>query len=38
MYRVLVMEDEEDIQEILKNYLVAEGYDVVLAKTGWMGS
>ena len=34
MYRVLVMEDEEDIQEILKNYLVAEGYDVVLAEDG----
>ena len=34
MYRVLVMEDEEDIQEILKNYLLAEGYDVVLAEDG----
>lgn len=34
MYRVLVIEDEEDIQEILKNYLSAEGYEVTLADDG----
>ena len=34
MYRILVVEDEEDIREILKNYLSAEGYDVVLADDG----
>lgn len=34
MYRILVVEDEEDIREILKNYLSTEGYDVVLADDG----
>ena len=34
MYRILVIEDEEDIQEILKNYLTAEGYEVVTAEDG----
>lgn len=34
MYRVLVIEDEEDIQEILKNYLSDEGYEVTLADDG----
>lgn len=37
MYRILVIEDEEDIQEILKNYLTAEGYEVVLAGDGVEG-
>lgn len=37
MYRILVVEDEEDIQEILKNYLTAEGYEVVLAGDGVEG-
>lgn len=34
MYRILVVEDEEDIREILRNYLSAEGYHVVLADDG----
>ncbi|MDO4307148.1 MAG: response regulator transcription factor [Eubacteriales bacterium] len=34
MYRILVVEDEEDIREILKNYLSSEGYQVVLADDG----
>lgn len=34
MYRILVVEDEEEIQEILKNYLEAEGYEVVQAEDG----
>ncbi len=37
MYRVLVVEDEEDIQDILKNYLTAEGYEVTLAGDGVEG-
>ncbi len=34
MYRILVVEDEEDIREILRNYLSAQGYEVVLAGDG----
>lgn len=34
MYRILVIEDDEDIREILKNYLRESGYDVVLAEDG----
>ena len=34
MYRILVVEDEEDIQKILKNYLVDQGYAVTLANDG----
>lgn len=34
MYRILVVEDEEDIQEILRNYLCAAGYEVTLADDG----
>lgn len=34
MYRILVVEDEEDIQEILKNYLTDKGYLVTLARDG----
>lgn len=34
MYRILVIEDEEDIQEILKNYLTDQGYLVTLADDG----
>lgn len=37
MSRILVVEDEEDIQEILKNYLTAEGYSVTLAGDGVEG-
>lgn len=34
MYQILVVEDEKDIQEILKNYLTDAGYSVVLANDG----
>lgn len=34
MYRILVVEDEEDIQKILENYLVDQGYAVTLARDG----
>lgn len=34
MYRILVVEDEEDIREILRNYLCEEGYQVVMADDG----
>ncbi|MDO5346076.1 MAG: response regulator transcription factor [Lachnospiraceae bacterium] len=34
MYRILAVEDEEDIQEILKNYLTDQGYLVTLADDG----
>lgn len=34
MYRILVVEDEPDIQEILKNYLTDQGYEVVTACDG----
>lgn len=37
MYQLLVMEDDEDIQDILKNYLTAEGYAVTLADDGVEG-
>ena len=34
MYRILVVEDEDDIQKILKNYLIDQGYTVTLAYDG----
>lgn len=34
MYRILVAEDEKDIQEILRNYLADQGYAVTLAEDG----
>lgn len=34
MFRILVVEDEEDIQKILENYLVDQGYAVTLASDG----
>ncbi len=37
MERILVIEDETDIQEVLKNYLQAEGYEVLLAGDGVEG-
>lgn len=37
MYHILIIEDEPDIQEILKNYLTAEGYAVTLASDGVSG-
>lgn len=37
MYHILIIEDEPDIQEILKNYLTAEGYAATLASDGASG-
>lgn len=37
MFHILVIEDDEDIQEVLKNYLTAEGYRVSLAADGIEG-
>lgn len=34
MFRILVVEDEEDIQKILENYLVDQSYAVTLASDG----
>ena len=37
MLQILVIEDDKDIQEVLKNYLTAEGYGVALAGDGVEG-
>ena len=37
MKKILVVEDDADIQEVLKNYLMAEGYEVRLAEDGVEG-
>lgn len=37
MIRILVIEDDLDIQEVLKNYLTAEGYQVIFAGDGAAG-
>lgn len=37
MFQILVIEDDLDIQEVLKNYLTAEGYQVFLAGDGIEG-
>lgn len=37
MKQILVIEDETDIQEVLKNYLTEEGYRVTLADDGLDG-
>lgn len=37
MIQILVIEDDTDIQEVLKNYLTAEGYAVTLAGDGLDG-
>lgn len=37
MFRILVIEDDADIQEVLKNYLSEEGYEVILAGNGVEG-
>lgn len=37
MSRILVIEDDMDIQEVLKNYLIAEGYEVLSAEDGISG-
>ncbi len=34
MQRILVVEDDWDIQELLKNFLQEVGYDIVLANDG----
>lgn len=37
MEQILVVEDEKEIQEVLKNYLVEDGYGVTLAEDGLDG-
>ena len=37
MEKILVVEDDADIQEVLKNYRMAEGYEVRLAEDGVEG-
>lgn len=37
MRKILVVEDDPDIQEILKNHLTDAGYEVVLAEDGVAG-
>lgn len=37
MFRILVIEDDTDIQEVLENYLTAEGYEVLIASDGIEG-
>jgi DNA-binding response OmpR family regulator len=32
--RILVVEDEQDVAELLRYHLVKDGYDVVVAPTG----
>ena len=34
MQRILVVEDDLDIQELLKNFLQEAGYDIILANDG----
>ena len=34
MYQILVIEDDEDIRKILKNFLCGNGYGVILAEDG----
>ena len=34
MQRILVVEDDLDIQELLKNFLQEAGYEVILASDG----
>ena len=37
MYRILVVEDEDDIQKILENYLIDQGYQLHWRMMVWMG-
>lgn len=37
MFRILIIEDDADIQEVLKNYLTAEGYEIIRADNGLEG-
>lgn len=37
MFRILIIEDDLDIQEVLKNYLIAEGYEILEALDGLDG-
>ena len=36
-YKILVIEDDDDIREMLQNYFKKDGYDVVLAEDGAQG-
>lgn len=35
VFKILVVEDQEEIRELIAKYLIKEGYDVVLAKQGF---
>ena len=35
IFRILVVEDQQEIRELIAKYLVKEGYEVVLAKQGF---
>lgn len=37
MVKILVIDDEQSIRELLEKLLRREGYDVVLAENGWKG-
>lgn len=34
MFKVLIVEDEQDIRVLMKTYLASKGYDVVEARNG----
>ena len=35
--RVLVVDDEETVLDVFREYLASEGYDVTPASSGWNG-
>ena len=37
MQKILIVEDDADIQDILKNHLIDAGYEVVVASDGVAG-
>ena len=37
MQKILIVEDDSDIQDILKNHLIDAGYEVVVASDGVVG-
>ncbi|HUJ19170.1 MAG TPA: sigma-54 dependent transcriptional regulator [Nitrospirota bacterium] len=37
MHRVLVIEDDETVQDVLRSFLIAKGFEVTIAKTGEAG-
>ena len=37
MQKILIVEDDIDIQDILKNHLIDAGYEVAVLLTAWRG-